>query len=88
MTDTPTPSSRLGAKDLIALIASIIGSGFLISGAIRSDGQREQRLVVVEEKIGKLESSTDRRADLLNAIDVRTARIEATLTMMTKSAVK
>lgn len=80
--------SRISAKDLVTLACAIIGAAFVVSGAIRSDGQREQRLQVAETKIEQLEQRDDRRQDLLNQIDVRTARIEATLQMMTKGSTR
>ena len=89
MTDTPAPS-RISAKDLImlvcAIIGAIMGAGAVIAGAIRSDGQREQRLQAVETKTDRLEQREERRSDLLNKIDVRTARMEATLEIMTKAS--
>lgn len=91
MTDTPAPS-RMNAKDLIMLVCAIIGAiiaaGGIVAGAIRSDGQREQRLKVVEARTDRLEQRDESRSDLLNKIDVRTARIEATLQMMTKASVQ
>jgi len=77
--------SRISAKDLITLVCAIIGSAVVIGGAIRGDGQREQRLQQVETQVHQLEQRDDRRADLLSQIDVRTARIEATLQMITTS---
>lgn len=82
------PPSRMATKDLLTLICTIIAAAAVLAGAIRGDGQREQRLQQVETQVRQLEQREDRRQDLLNAIDVRTARIEATLQMMTKDAAK
>jgi len=87
MTDTPAPS-RISAKDLITLACAIIGAAFVISGAIRNDGQREQRLQVVESKTERLERRDETRSDTLAKIDIRTARIETKLEMMTRGAVQ
>ena len=82
------PPPRMATKDLLTLICTIIAAAAVLAGAIRGDGQREQRLQQVETQVRQLEQREDRRQDLLNAIDVRTARIEATLQMMTKDAAK
>lgn len=87
MTDTPVPS-RISAKDLITLACAIIGAAFVISGAIRNDGQREQRLQVVESKTERLERRDETRSDTLAKIDIRTARIETKLEMMTRGTVQ
>lgn len=86
--DTIPPPPRMATKDLLTLICTIIAAAAVLAGAIRGDGQREQRLQQVETQVRQLEQREDRRQDLLNAIDVRTARIEATLQMMTKGAAK
>lgn len=82
------PPPRMATKDLLTLICTIIAAAAVLAGAIRGDGQREQRLQQVETQVRQLEQREDRRQDLLNAIDVRTARIEATLQMMTKATAK
>lgn len=87
MTDTPAPS-RISAKDIVALACPIIAAVFVVSGPIWGGGQRDQRLQMAETRISQLEQRDERRSDLLNKIDVRTARIEATLQMMTKASVQ
>ncbi len=87
MTDTSAPS-RISVKDIITVACAIVGAAFVISGPIRGDGQREQRLQIAETKIGQLELRDERRSDLLNKIDIRTARIETKLEMMTKGSVQ
>jgi hypothetical protein len=82
---TGAAPSRISTKELITLLCAIIAPAVVVSGVIRGDGQREQRLQQVETQVRQLEQRDDRRADLLSQIDVRTARIEATLQMITSS---
>ena len=84
----PGTPARLHIKEILAMIGTIIAAAAVVVGVIRSDGQREQRLLQVETDVRQLQQRDDRRQDLLNAIDVRTARIEATLQMMTKGAAR
>lgn len=90
MASAPPPGApaRLTVKDLLTLACTVIAAAAVVFGVIRSDGQREQRLLQVETDVRQLQQRDDRRQDLLNAIDVRTARIEATLQMMTKAAAR
>lgn len=83
----PAPT-RLTTKELLTLGSTLIAAAAVVFGVIRTDGQREQRLVQVETDVRQIQERENRRQDLLNAIDVRTARIEATLQMMTKGAAR
>lgn len=83
----PAPA-RLSLKDVLTLACTVVAAAAVVFGVIRGDGQREQRLLQVETDVRQLQQRDDRRQDLLNAIDVRTARIEATLQMMTKGTTR
>ncbi len=56
-----------------------------VASALIAYGGNVTALRALDQRVTSLETDAQRRADLLTAIDVRTARIEAKLEMMTSA---
>lgn len=79
-TSSPVPSGWRDWMTMLGVAVAVIATTF---SAVQTYGGNVTTLRLLDERVKALELDAQRRADLLTAIDVRTARIETKLEMMT-----
>lgn len=80
MSDAAT--ARLRFREVVPIVASILGAAMMVGGAMRADGGRDKQIEENTRRIEVLENSDKSKTDLLTKIDGRTIRIETKLEMM------
>ena len=81
-TTSPAPASWRDWITMLGVAVAVIATVF---SAVMAYGGNGTTLRLLDERVKALELDAQRRADLLTAIDVRTARIETKLEMMTRA---